>query len=266
MTLTIQQIEKVEQMLVYATDIYSDCNGADHFYSDPDTDLQCGIYIDDEKRIVVASFRGTTSKEDKMTDLEIQKTKYFGKIRVHTGFYNQLFKSCVYQQFLDEFISIVGSTNYDVYVTGHSLGAALASLFTFRLSCSLDRCINNITFASPKVGNYYWKKAFDTNINIKNLRVMVSSDPIPLTPFINYYHVNGVLCLNSGKILWYIDDHSTSMYNKLIKQKKLDIEYRNRPSVALPKKCNKCNKDYKCGRSNIMLCSCVDVYDPSPMK
>lgn len=274
MSTTIKEINDIEVMLEYATDIYSNKNKANYFYSDSMTDLQCGIYVDDYSKKVTASFRGTTSHEDRLTDLDIAQTKYVGNIRVHSGFYDQLFKSCVYQDFCNKFIEIVGSNSYSVYITGHSLGAALASLFGFRMANTLDRKINIVTFASPKVGNYYWKQAFDSNCNIKNIRVMVSSDPIPLTPIINYYHVANVLCLSSGKYLWYIEDHSTKMYKKLILQKKLDVEYNNTPPVPVP--CNIGRKQRKnrykcsnCGRKGNYFCCSMDtrdVHDPSAQK
>lgn len=241
MTLTITEIENVQIMLEYATDIYSNKNKSDFFYSDNDTDLQCGIYVDNKSGKVTASFRGTTSLKDKLTDIDILSTKFFGKIRVHSGFYDQLFKSVKYYDFYNKFVDIVGSKNplldtpYEIYVTGHSLGGALASLFAFKLATTLDRKVNIITFASPKVGNYYWKYAFDRHPNIKNLRVMVSSDPIPLTPIINYYHVAKVLCLYSGKFLWYIEDHSIKTYKKLVEEKKLEIIRYNLPHVPVPK-------------------------------
>lgn len=225
--LTITQIDDVDTMLQYAIDIYSNQNKANFFYSDHETDLQVGIYIDNDNKKIIASFRGTTSIEDKKIDLDIEQTKYDGKITVHSGFNDQLFKSDVYQGFHNKFVDIIGSHSYSIFITGHSLGAALASLYGFHLANSLDRMINIISFASPKVGNYYWKSAFDSNENIKNIRVLVSTDPIPLTPICNYYHVGNVLYLSTGKFLYYIGDHSTDVYNKLIKKKKLNIEHKN---------------------------------------
>lgn len=274
MTLKISEIDNVQKMLEYATDIYSEKNKANYFYSDILTDLQCGIYINDETKKIIVSFRGTTSFEDKLADLDVAETKFFGKIKVHSGFYDQLFKSEVYHTFYNKFIELINSKDlYEIFITGHSLGAALASLFTFRLATSLDRKINIISFASPKVGNYYWKQAFDKNQKINNLRVMVSSDPIPLTPIGNYYHVANVLCLNSGKYLWYIEDHSTKMYMKLVQQKKLDIEYNNTPSVPVPCKIGRKPRTNKfkcpeCGYrifNNFNKCTCYSksIYDPS---
>lgn len=222
------QIDNVDYILQYATDIYSDENKAQFFYSDSISDLQVGIYVNDETKNIIVSFRGTTSTEDKMTDLRIAQAKYTGKIYVHSGFYDQLFKSCVYQEFYNKLIELIESNSYDIFITGHSLGAALASLFGFRLATSIDKCIKIITFASPKVGNYYWKRAFDSKCNIINIRVAVSTDPIVIVPFLNYYHVSGVLYLNTGKFFYQIKDHSTMMYDKLIKKKKTKLEMKEK--------------------------------------
>eukprot|EP00548_Thalassiothrix_antarctica_P004539 CAMPEP_0194137896 /NCGR_PEP_ID=MMETSP0152-20130528/7731_1 /TAXON_ID=1049557 /ORGANISM="Thalassiothrix antarctica, Strain L6-D1" /LENGTH=76 /DNA_ID=CAMNT_0038835097 /DNA_START=50 /DNA_END=277 /DNA_ORIENTATION=- len=44
---------------------------------------------------------------------------------------------------------------YKLYVTGHSLGAALSSIFAFYAACDEDipKPVTCINFASPRVGN-----------------------------------------------------------------------------------------------------------------
>lgn len=226
MSTELSKIRTINYALEFATNIYLDSNNADRFYSDKETDLQCGIYIDDILGRVIVSFRGTTSVEDKLIDLDLVKTKYSGKITVHSGFYKQLFLSKVYVNFYQDLINILKQKQYEVFITGHSLGAALATLFSFKLSHVIDDKINLITFASPKVGNYHWMKAFSERSNISNTRVVVTSDPIPLTPIFTYYHVSNPYYLRSGRFFWYIEDHSTTKYKKLLLLKKDKIERR----------------------------------------
>uniref|UniRef100_A0A6C0AD48 Fungal lipase-type domain-containing protein n=1 Tax=viral metagenome TaxID=1070528 RepID=A0A6C0AD48_9ZZZZ len=215
----MSEILIIHEMLKYATDIYSIFNKATYFFSDDETDLQVGIYVDDKNKKITISFRGTESVRDGITDLNVIKIVYDSKIKVHRGFYKQLFHSKIYNDFYSKLkLLIEDKKNYVIYVTGHSLGAALSSLFSYRLSNDYDIIVNNINFASPRVGNIYWKQSFNSKENIKALRVVVSSDPIPLTPSLNYRHVGKLLKLNNGNILYYINDHRIKMYDELIKK------------------------------------------------
>lgn len=226
MIINKKEINNIEEMLQYATDIYNPIHIADYFYSDKESDLQVGIYINKDKNRLIISFRGTESLKDITTDLKVTKIKYDENIRVHRGFYEQLFRSKIYDEFYEQLKELSNQYGYDIYVTGHSLGGALSSLFTYRLASEYPNLIiNNITFASPRIGNYYWKSAFNSMTNIKALRVYVNSDPIPLTPSFNYWHIGKQLKLRSGNLFYYVNDHRTAMYNKLIKKLKINIEY-----------------------------------------
>lgn len=226
MTINKKKINDIDEMLQYATDIYNSIHIADHFYSDKESDLQVGIYINKDTHKIIISFRGTESLKDITTDLKVIKVKYDENIRVHKGFYDQLFRSNIYNEFYNQLKELIEQYNYNIYITGHSLGGALSSLFTYRLASEYTNLIiNNITFASPRIGNYYWKKAFNSMTNINTLRVYVNSDPIPLTPSFNYWHIGKKLKLRSGNLFYYVNDHRTAMYNRLIKKLKINIEY-----------------------------------------
>ena len=49
---------------------------------------------------------------------------------------------------------------YQLYVTGHSLGGALATLYSYMLSSKIDQSITVMTFGSPRVGNYKFADSF----------------------------------------------------------------------------------------------------------
>lgn len=58
-----------------------------------------------------------------------------------------------------------GCPGYRLYVTGHSLGASLAQLFAMEAAASTDEFIpkpvTTINFASPKVGDIYFRNCFE---------------------------------------------------------------------------------------------------------
>jgi hypothetical protein len=72
-------------------------------------------------------------------------------------------------------------------VTGHSLGGALATLFSFSAATDdrIPKPVSCITFASPKSGNLDFSRAFESLENkglIRFLRVVNSKDVIPTMP------------------------------------------------------------------------------------
>ena len=121
--------------------------------------------------------------------------------------------------------------NYKVCVTGHSLGAALATLFTFQTAVE-DRLegdyIKCIVFASPRVGNFKFVRAFhelELAGKIRFLRIVNDKDAIPQMPerpcvptFAVYQHAgvelrlyrNGTykyrypkMCCSRHRLYWY---------------------------------------------------------------
>lgn len=87
-------------------------------------------------RVVFVSFRGTTlSFADFKADLDVRKVRYQsgvgGSARLHRGFFD------VVLDCFDEVVERLRSINNDpyvpVYVTGHSLGGAMAAIFYAKL-------------------------------------------------------------------------------------------------------------------------------------
>jgi hypothetical protein len=77
--------------------------------------------------------------------------------------------------------------NYTISVSGHSLGAALATLFTFHLATDdhIPKPITVITFASPRVGNIRLSRAFqelEMHRKIRHLRVANDEDVVTRMP------------------------------------------------------------------------------------
>jgi len=81
-----------------------------------------------------------------------------------------------------------------LYITGHSLGAAVASLAMFTLENEGFNIAKAYTFESPRVGNDYFQEAFDDRFGRKHpvFRVTHDSDPVVHLPTeaSGYTHVN----------------------------------------------------------------------------
>ena len=209
------------------------------FIDDKVSDIQVGITINDiDKRICVV-FRGSESIKDWCHNMNMCKFNIKDNIRVHKGFYNQLCNNGVYDKLLFEVKELlIKNHEYSLYLTGHSLGGALATLCGFMFSQELKNKITVISFASPRVGNLEWMKAFEKQENLIHYRITNDRDIITVVPVYKYYHVGIMIRLfeNSYKIVrdynkmpwynytifnfWRISDHNSTLYYKrLVKNK-----------------------------------------------
>lgn len=184
-------------------------------------ELVYGIFLDSIKEDIIVSFRGTTTTNDILADLNGSfKTleNPIGhvngqpeKILIYKGFYDYLFTKTesivkasvkvnhlmgdkMIETKLDEVKRTVldlqkENPDFSVYITGHSLGGALATLFSFFLSVESDDVIRKpiscVSFASPKTGNWDYARAFrhqELAGSLRHLRVHNHRDPIPPLP------------------------------------------------------------------------------------
>ncbi|KAM3162388.1 Triacylglycerol lipase [Lachancea thermotolerans] len=128
------------------------------------------LAVDHEKRVVVLSFRGSTTNQDWLSDFAVYPVPYMpcskdfydewiesGRIRecegcfVHRGF--NVFLNTLSSQFFDRIEGIFKAfPHYSLVVTGHSLGAAVASLAGIELKLRGYEPLL-LTYASPNIFN-----------------------------------------------------------------------------------------------------------------
>lgn len=122
--------------------------------------------------MMVLSFRGTEMEPtDIKADLKANLKKVSGDQEVHTGFYEAY-------KLVEEKISkdLEEYPNQALYITGHSLGGALAIVATKYLAAeSLGACY---TFGSPRVGN----STFQDDIKTPIYRIINAADMVPRVP------------------------------------------------------------------------------------
>lgn len=203
------------------------------FISDPHTDIQACITECEGKKRICIVFRGSESMSDWYHDLLITKHKLTDDIRVHKGFYTQLHSNKIYDELVTDIQTILkANPDYEIFVTGHSLGAALSTLFGYMLSHTIKNMVTIVSFASPRVGNYEWKKSFENTTNLIHYRVSNKRDVVTAFPLYKYYHVGKnielsddtfILFENSDNKKWYeetiltcwsISEHSCELYYK----------------------------------------------------
>ncbi len=149
-------------------------------------------YLAKNSEFAVLVFRGTEENEaDIKTDLNIRfyRSKHG---RLHRGFveaYQEV--SCKIQMAVDQL------GNMPLYITGHSLGGALACIATGVLAN--DNIAACYTFGSPRVGN----DELDAHTKIPVYRVVNATDPITRMPFniMGYTHVGDLRYLTADSRL-----------------------------------------------------------------
>eukprot|EP00540_Astrosyne_radiata_P018290 CAMPEP_0116852286 /NCGR_PEP_ID=MMETSP0418-20121206/17205_1 /TAXON_ID=1158023 /ORGANISM="Astrosyne radiata, Strain 13vi08-1A" /LENGTH=363 /DNA_ID=CAMNT_0004484425 /DNA_START=1 /DNA_END=1092 /DNA_ORIENTATION=+ len=175
------------------------------------TQLVYAIAIDRARKRVIVCFRGTVSTEDKLRDIQFRMERIPNPLkdmegqpetlRIHKGFYDYLFYPTTsgetredgtpkskYERILDQtLVFLKQNPDYKLFVTGHSLGAALGSLFSF-LAAADERTpkpVTCISIASPFVGGRHFRRAhhlLERTKKLQYVRVQNSRDIVPLVP------------------------------------------------------------------------------------
>lgn len=161
-------------------------------FNNNETDTQAFLAKNDQ--FAVLAFRGTeVSKiEDIKIDAMASKLSVLDG-RVHSGFRNA-YESVAKD--IEESILKLG--DLPLYITGHSLGAALATVATQRLEHNpriREKIAACYTFGSPRVGNGHYDLEFKSPI----YRVVNTTDIVTVIPLLamGYIHIGDVRFLGA---------------------------------------------------------------------
>jgi hypothetical protein len=163
------------------------------FYS-KETDTQAFL-AQSEDGYAVLAFRGTevSKRQDLKIDVQALKVSVLeGKI--HSGF------RIAYESVAEEIQkSVLKLRDIPLYITGHSLGGALATVATQRLEHHLkirEMIAACYTFGSPRVGNSHYDIEFKSPI----YRVVNTTDIVTVIPLLamGYVHIGDIRYL--GKV------------------------------------------------------------------
>lgn len=162
-----------------------------------------------KEKTIVVSFKGTSPFDlnQWLIDMSISKTDASEYLygNVHDGFYSTMFRTGPNEvatlyikiaNYINKLTSKDKKANCRLWVTGHSLGAALATLFFSRVTNSkADVAGASVegayTFGNPRVGNTAFYAGFTSRSNIplnnkvKLYRVANVNDPVTMVPFGN---------------------------------------------------------------------------------
>ncbi|KAG7364510.1 lipase class 3 [Nitzschia inconspicua] len=180
----------------------------------PETDMVYAVGIDPIRKRVTVAFRGSVTPTDFIKDASIImnhqpnpiKQLYphheYDTVGIHQGFFDYLLKKRIQNRNkLEEIVEHVialfrevpeRQSTYKLYVTGHSLGGALATLFSLYVASSIGDKSSNIpgpvsciSVASPRVGDRNFQAAFahlEEHGLLRHLRIANHRDPVTIMP------------------------------------------------------------------------------------
>jgi len=159
------------------------------------------IKIVEKNKNIYICFKGSSNLKDWKTNLDkslITNLHNYDIYSIHKGYYTR------YISISKKIHCYLKKKDYDeLFVCGHSLGGALATICCFDLV--INNIVNNkkiscITFGTPRIGDKNFSKIYNY-YNIETYRIVLSGDPVPKLPLDgNYIHSTSSYYLKNNKI------------------------------------------------------------------
>jgi len=141
--------------------------------------------------IIVLAFRGTTSINDWRTDFRVKLIPVISGL-VHRGFNEAL--DYIWKD-LKQAILNFKDKEQSIWITGHSLGGALATLVADRLTNDSMEVKGVYTFGQPRVGNKVFANNYDGKMKEYTFRFVHDEDMVAKIPsFLQGYNHIGTEC------------------------------------------------------------------------
>ncbi|CAD8103890.1 unnamed protein product [Paramecium sonneborni] len=133
-------------------------------------------------KAITIVFRGSSNIQNWLDNIQFDKVNYNDacQCQVHKGFL-EAFKSL--QPDLDTLFTKYRNMypNAKIHVTGHSLGAAMATLYATQLAIA-GNTVQLTTFGLPRVGDEAFYNYFSSFTKLQHFRVVHEKDAVPHVP------------------------------------------------------------------------------------
>lgn len=150
-----------------------------------------GFVAANDKALLIA-FRGTENIKDWMTNIKIE----FDEVvmgRVHHGFYSAA--KHAWEQDIQPALRNFRTNQQPIWITGHSLGGALALMTAAMLQFEQSSGLNPhavYTFGQPRIGNRAFAGKCNQAFGTRAYRFVNNNDIVPHVPWgalkLNYWH------------------------------------------------------------------------------
>ena len=181
-----------------------------HFIENVETETQA--FMCSSEGVLVMVFRGTEPQKNKdwLTDFKVKKVPFCDCGRVHRGFKEAL--ESVWHSFMGAYEAIQQREPLDkLFITGHSLGGALAALATGHLLFEEGILVDAVyTFGQPRVGDATFASCMHARIGKRFFRFVNAEDIVTKLPLkaLGYTHVGEVFYFDTrgtiyeGEKIW----------------------------------------------------------------
>jgi len=172
-------------------------------------------FVAADKSSILVAFRGTEAvAEDWLTDLDFPKVRGPRGL-VHRGFLEAM--ETIWSE-LVETLRTFRTADQGLWLTGHSLGAALATLAAVRLEFETRFETSGLyTFGSPRVGDARFRRFAESRLGRRTFRFANYRDLVTRVPFewMGYEHVGRVRYFDAGGAL---HEDPSAWYDFMVKE------------------------------------------------
>jgi len=208
-------------------------------------DKRLGFVAQKENGLYII-FRGTDNIAEWVRDVEANQATFIpGWGKIHVGF-RDILNSCKIG-ILESVHTHLQASITDVYVAGHSLGGAIASLCLPYLKSNLETATNVnfhlYTFSSPRVGDRDFANSYINNPKITTWRIFNTEDIFPtlplavnILPFTGQYEHVGLPVVYSVQDGSLVGNHSLDRFREQLNQAATSIltkdEIKQQPAIS----------------------------------
>eukprot|EP00742_Colponemidia_sp_Colp-10_P017845 GILJ01020563.1.p1 GENE.GILJ01020563.1~~GILJ01020563.1.p1 ORF type:complete len:258 (-),score=34.42 GILJ01020563.1:53-763(-) len=169
-----------------------------------DLDTQAFVGWDADEQQIVVAIRGSENIQNWIDDFTFDQVPYppcGGSCMVHQGFF-EVYTALAVNMLPAVKAALLRHPGAPLFITGHSLGAAVSTLATLDLEYNTqDRYVTLYNFGEPRIGDANFSQYAVSHLPQKSqYRVTHHMDPVPHVPLMewNYLHVPHEIFYNNN--------------------------------------------------------------------